>query len=406
MLKYLDLPLPDSYEVHFAMDGDTEAIPMIGNADGVEVPNSLLEKSGRLVAYLYLHDTENDGETEYVVYGTVRARQKPTGAEPTPEQADVIAQAISALNTAVDEAEAAADAIENLGVTAETLSTGLPATVEKTVDPETGAVTLEFGLPKGDEDPAGADGSDGVSPTISVTDLTGGHRITITDAGGDHTFDVMDGANGNVVDVQVNGTSVVQDGVANVPVANTNNPGVVKVSSTYGTQMLGTGSSVIGIVLASDSDIKNGDNSYRTINPGRAHITAFYGLAKAAGDTTQRASSNSVGSYTEDAKSKISEMLNGAVAVTGSTPSITAKAGIRYECGECSTLAIELPASGDVEVIFESGSTATVLTITPPTGVTSVKWPDWFDPDNLDAGVVYDIIVTNGELGVVTQWAT
>lgn len=169
MLKYLDLPLPDSYEVHFAMDGDTEAIPMIGNADGVEVPNSLLERSGRLAAYLYLHDTENDGETEYVVYGTVRARQKPTGAEPTPEQADVIAQAISALNTAVDEAEAAqasaeaaADAIENLGVTAETLDAGSPATVEKSVDSETGAVTLSFGIPKG------AQGNTGATPDIHI----------------------------------------------------------------------------------------------------------------------------------------------------------------------------------------------------------------------------------------------
>ena len=404
MLKYLDLPLPDSYEVHFAMDGDTEAIPMIGNADGVEVPNSLLERSGRLAAYLYLHDTENDGETEYVVYGTVRARQKPTGAEPTPEQADVIAQAISALNTAVDEAEAAADAIENLGVTAETLSTGLPATVEKTVDPETGAVTLEFGLPRGDE---GVPGADGVSPTISVTDITGGHRITITDAGGDHTFDVMDGvdgANGNIVDVQVNGTSVVTSGVANIPIAGSNSFGAVKVVDL--TNGIGNNSGLLYIAKATDSHVQAGTANYRPIVPANQDAAAFYGLAKAAGDTSQSASSNAVGSYTEDAKSKISQMLNGAVPVTGSTPSITAKAGIRYECSECSTLDITLPASGDVEVIFESGSTATVLTITPPTGVTSVKWPDWFDPDDLDADVVYDIIVTNGEFGVVTQWAT
>lgn len=46
--------------------------------------------------------------------------------------------------------------------------------------------------------PAGEDGEDGVSPTVSVTDITGGHRVTITDADGTKTFDVMDGGGGGV----------------------------------------------------------------------------------------------------------------------------------------------------------------------------------------------------------------
>lgn len=44
---------------------------------------------------------------------------------------------------------------------------------------------------------AGTDGQDGFSPTVSVTDITGGHRVTITDATGPHTFDVMDGQDGS-----------------------------------------------------------------------------------------------------------------------------------------------------------------------------------------------------------------
>lgn len=48
----------------------------------------------------------------------------------------------------------------------------------------------------GQTGPAGADGDDGVSPTVSITTITGGHRVTITDA--DHpsgqSFDVMDGS--------------------------------------------------------------------------------------------------------------------------------------------------------------------------------------------------------------------
>ena len=42
----------------------------------------------------------------------------------------------------------------------------------------------------------GADGQDGVSPTISSSSITGGHRLTIVDADGTTTVDVMDGQDG------------------------------------------------------------------------------------------------------------------------------------------------------------------------------------------------------------------
>ena len=42
----------------------------------------------------------------------------------------------------------------------------------------------------------GSDGADGVSPTLSVAEITGGHRVTITDVNGTQTFDVMDGQDG------------------------------------------------------------------------------------------------------------------------------------------------------------------------------------------------------------------
>ena len=42
----------------------------------------------------------------------------------------------------------------------------------------------------------GTNGTDGVSPTLSVAEITGGHRVTITDVNGTQTFDVMDGQDG------------------------------------------------------------------------------------------------------------------------------------------------------------------------------------------------------------------
>lgn len=367
-------------------------------------------------------------------------------------EAEGSAEAAAGSATAAQEA---AESVQDMGVEAETLTPGSEATVEKTVDPETGAVTLEFGIPRGAQgergergetgspgpqgvpgtpgqdgvsptatvtqtstgatititdaegtttaeisnghDGAPGDpGADGISPTITITDIPGGHRVTIMDATGPHSFDVMDGE-GAVQDVQVAGTSVVTDGVANVPMATTDSgiAGVVKVNAFNGLTMSG---GVLTINSAYDTDIKAGTNMLRPITPGRQQQSTFYGLAKAAGDSTQSASSNPVGTYTESAKSAISQMLNGSVSVTGSTPTITALPGIRYVCGEVTTLDITLPVNGIVDVVFESGATPTVLS-----GLDNVRWAGDFDPDNLEANTTYEINIADG-LGVAASW--
>ena len=132
---------------------------------------------------------------------------------------------------------------------------------------------------------------------------------------------------GGVTDVQVNGTSVVSSGVANIPTAGSNVYGVVKM----------------------------GDD------------------------------------------------LTIVETVSGTTPSITGAANHRYVCGEVSTLSISTPASGIIDVIFESGSTPTVLTVTPPTGMT-MKWANGFDPTSLEADTVYEINIMDGVYGVVASW--
>lgn len=43
---------------------------------------------------------------------------------------------------------------------------------------------------------AGESGKDGVSPTITITNIAGGHRLTIVDTLGTKTVDVLDGAPG------------------------------------------------------------------------------------------------------------------------------------------------------------------------------------------------------------------
>lgn len=60
-----------------------------------------------------------------------------------------------------------------------------------------------------------ATGADGFSPTVTVEEIPGGHRVTITDADGPHVFDVMDGSGGGSSDYsdlsnkpQINGVTL------------------------------------------------------------------------------------------------------------------------------------------------------------------------------------------------------
>lgn len=87
--------------------------------------------------------------------------------------------------------------------------------------------------------------------------------------------------------------------------------------------------------------------------------------------------------------------------ISGDDPTLTCQANARYVCGEVDTISITPPESGICDVIFESGSTAAVLTL-PDT----VIMPDWFDADNLETNTIYEINIMDGVYGTVTTWAT
>lgn len=123
-----------------------------------------------------------------------------------------------------------------------------------------------------------------------------------------------------IKDVQVNGTSILQDGVANVPIFSSSTYGVVMVDTVYGITKSTNGK--LQIYAAPDADIKSGTSYYRVIVPVNQHKAAFYGLAKAAGDTTQSQSSNAVGTYTDEAKAAIRTMLGAIGSENYATSSV------------------------------------------------------------------------------------
>lgn len=105
--------LPDFFEVHFSNEGDSaDATPLIGTPDGVTIPDSYFQSGKTVLAYIYVHDEATDGTTVYKVTIPIINRARPANIDPDPEQADIIAQAIVALNENVGKSEAAAEAAE------------------------------------------------------------------------------------------------------------------------------------------------------------------------------------------------------------------------------------------------------------------------------------------------------
>lgn len=287
----------------------------------------------------------------------------PTEETPTPVE-NWMVQANTALNgipqtinTALAEAKASGmfdgrDGEDGISPTANVSKTGNTATVTITDKNGTTTTTLTDGQD-------GEDGEDGISPSASVSKNGSVATITITDRNGTTTAEIRDGedvvsaidddstatdkvwsanklntevsglqtavnakytkpVNGipasdlapgtipttGVFDVLINGSSIVNSGAANIPIAANGVLGVMKPSNGLSIESDGT----VTTSKATYNHIRQGENVYSPIVPDNQHQAAFYGLAKASG-ADMASSSNPVGTYTEDAKDKIMKMI-------------------------------------------------------------------------------------------------
>ena len=101
ILELIGIPnLPDAFEAHFANEEEGTAVTVIGQAGRVPVPDKLFESGLPVYCWVYVHDAETDGRTIWKTKTPVRQRAAPEDGPVDPQQADVIAQAIAALNTA------------------------------------------------------------------------------------------------------------------------------------------------------------------------------------------------------------------------------------------------------------------------------------------------------------------
>ena len=99
-----DLELPSPFEVHFSNMKVGKATTQIGEDNVVIVPDEYLATGLPLYGWVYLHESDSDGETEYTFKIGVTRRAIPKDAI-TPEQEQAITRAIALLQHPIDNIE-------------------------------------------------------------------------------------------------------------------------------------------------------------------------------------------------------------------------------------------------------------------------------------------------------------
>ena len=121
--------LPVHFQAHFANSEYGTAVVMMGSDGEVSIPNTLLA-TGLPVYCWILVEQGISGAVRYSVQIPVRQKARPDGTIP-PEQADIISQAISALNDAGTNAQEAADSAAQSAADALSAKADIDATLDR-----------------------------------------------------------------------------------------------------------------------------------------------------------------------------------------------------------------------------------------------------------------------------------
>lgn len=404
--------ITENVEIHFStQEQGGEALVLIATYDdetdtlNAHIPGEFLTETYtedyRIYAFIYVNNGES-GETIYKIILPIKSRPKPEDYDDTGDEAfnQSLADAVQQVNNAKESARTYAEEIQQSVSTAvQSAENASQSAINASQSANSAQQSAKTAQAIADSLPSDYDDLVYRVETVEQTITNKADKTVATQSTNGLMSSAdklkLDGLDNGVGDVQINGTSIVSNGVAKIPIANGSNVyGVVRQKCDKGIIIDSSGQ--VSINSAILVHIKNSAHGYRPITPTHQHESVFYGLAKVAGHD-EKNSTLPAGQYTEEAKSAISDMLNGAVQVSGTTPTIAALSGVRYVCGEVATLEITPCASGICDIVFTSGSTATVLTL-PNT----VKFPDGaFTPE---ANTTYELNIMDGVYGAVMAW--
>ena len=203
----------DCSQVHFSNKIFGRSID-VDVVDGVAIiPDILLQTEKDLNVWAFVGTAEN-GYTKISKTFKVNRRNKPADYVFTPLEQTTLQELVERLD-AIEESQdpdaiknAVEDYLEQNPVEAPVQSVNGHTGEVKLTAEDVGAISqddlqeatnkaLAQAKASGEFDGAdGEDGKDGTSPVVSVSNITGGHRITIKDANGTKTVDVLNGSDG------------------------------------------------------------------------------------------------------------------------------------------------------------------------------------------------------------------
>jgi len=104
ILRLEEMALPSVFEVHFTDVSQGPAVTAVGADGEVEIPTALLQGTRDIVAFIYLHTGENDGETVLQITIPLLRRAEVSGETPTPAQQSAMDRAVAVMEGAADRA--------------------------------------------------------------------------------------------------------------------------------------------------------------------------------------------------------------------------------------------------------------------------------------------------------------
>ena len=98
-LAFDDITLPETYEVLFSNGVIKEAKPQIGSSEGVLIPDEYLISGCNIMVWIYLHDDEESGQTEYVIRIPVKPRSPLSDEDITEEEHRIVSDLVAIVQT-------------------------------------------------------------------------------------------------------------------------------------------------------------------------------------------------------------------------------------------------------------------------------------------------------------------
>lgn len=161
------------------------------------------------------HNTKDDGNLEFQIYfgqtddTSVKVFQtytdyfavakgidgKEVGETIEPDLFEqAVVRATEQAQASANSAKQAEDALSKIKTpSASAMSVDSTQEASVVVDEVDGKLEFKFEIPKGKN---GADGQNGISPTVNISPISNGYRVTIKDVYGAKSFDIMDGKDG------------------------------------------------------------------------------------------------------------------------------------------------------------------------------------------------------------------